>query len=257
MVINGGTNNPNNSSPLSPSLSNQSRFLTMIPYSPNKKYRSVTMGLTDQNPFNQVSCSGGWQVVDRPKRTAAIQWYDRSPFQLVIVGILDQSVTHSATTPFEDAVQLRSWLSAPNVAASVIQPPTVTLKGPVLGNDLTWVVYSVSWDDALRDASGELIQQNVTITLYEYNPPFPSSTQRSSPTATAAKNNGAGSTRNYTIRSGDTLAGIASQQLKGVKLSTAESMIIDANRNDPTINLRSPNQILTTLVGKTIKIPSA
>lgn len=240
--------------PAPPHMAN--RLLIMTPYSPNKSYKPVTVGIAGPIPFSQVSGSGGWQIVDRPKRTAATQWYDRSPFQLVVTAILDQSVTHSATTPFEDVLQLRSWLSAPEVNASVIQPPTITLKGPTLGNDLTWVVYSIAWNDALRDPySAELIQQNIVITLYEYNPPFPTGTKKSSPAATAAKNNGNATTKNYVVKQGDTLAKIASQQLKGTKLSTAESMIIFANKNDPTLNMRSPNQILTILVGKTIKIP--
>jgi LysM repeat protein len=245
-----------NSAP--PLLANKRTLLTLTPFSPNKVYHPVTMGIAGQIPLTQVSGSGGWQIVDRPRRAAATQWYDRSPFQLVIPAIMDQSVTRSATTPDEDVNQLLSWLSAPDVNATIIQPPTIKVHGPVLGTELTWVLYSLEHGDALRDSqSGQIIQQILTITLYEYNPPFPSLATGSGPAATAAKSNTGGSTKNYVVKAGDTLAKIASQQLKGVSLSKAESAIIDANRGDPSLNMRSPGQILTTLLGKTIKIPSS
>jgi len=234
------------------------RLLTLTPYSPNKAYHPVKMGIAGQVPLTQVSGSGGWQIVDRPRRAAATQWYDRSPFQLVIPAIMDQSVTYSATTPGEDVSQLLSWLSAPDVNATVIQPPTIKVNGPVLGTELTWVLYSLEHGDAIRNAqTGAIIQQALTITLYEYNPPFPSLVVGAGPAATAAKSNAGGTTKNYVVKSGDSLAKIASQQMKGVSLSKAESAIIAANRGDPALNMRSPGQILTTLLGKTIKIPSS
>jgi hypothetical protein len=254
MVFSGGTPNPTY---VPPAIQPPSRNLVLIPYSPNKTYKPVSIGIAGIVPLTQVTGSGGWQIVDRPRRVSATQWYDRSPFELVIPGILDQSVTNSATSPSEDVAQMISWMDAPDVNATVIQPPTITVRGPILGTELTWVVYSLNIKDALRDKStGEIIQQMVDITLYEYNPPFPS-LQRKSPTQTASKLNKSSSTKNYVVKAGDTLAKIATQQMKGVALSTAESKIIDANRNDPALNMRSPNQILTSLLGKTIKIPSS
>ena len=254
MVFSGGTPNPKYTPPAVPA---PSRNLMLIPYSPNKAYKPVAIGIAGVVPFNQVTGSGGWQIVNRPRRVSATQWYDRSPFQMVIPGILDNSVTNSATSPAEDIAQIVSWMDAPDVSATIIEPPTITVRGPVLGTELTWVVYSINIKDALRDKStGDIIQQLVDITLYEYNPPFPS-LQRTSPTQTASKLNKSSSTKNYVVKAGDTLAKIATQQMKGVSLSTAESKIIDANRNDPSLNMRSPNQILTSLVGKTIKIPSS
>ncbi len=51
-------------------------------------YSSIDFMLLGDATFN-LSGSGGWQVVDRPKQVAATQWFDRSPFQLQFDGLLD------------------------------------------------------------------------------------------------------------------------------------------------------------------------
>jgi len=281
---------------MSKSIVHDKSLLVLSPSSPNGSFRPVILGVAGDPTFNQATGSGGWQVVERPKQSAATQWYDRAPFQISIPCILDPTATHSPYSPDDDVRELRSWLSAPSLSANVIQPPTITINGPVIGTDLTWVVYSLSFDVALRAgmsgwsethqvdpskghqdmglradmyaythreqvfgqtyAPGAIMQQNLTIVLYEYNPPFPSSVKTSTPAQTARRNLKTASTRSYTVKSTDTLALIAASQM-GKASTTNEQAIIDANAGDKTLNLRSPNQILTTLVGKTIKIPAA
>lgn len=65
-------------------------FITITPAGAykNANYTPVIVKLFEHASYGP-SGSGGWQVVDRPKSTAATQWFDRSPFQLVFEGILD------------------------------------------------------------------------------------------------------------------------------------------------------------------------
>jgi LysM domain len=248
------------------------QLLKITPSSPNGapgQYRPVLLGIAGDPPITMVSGSGGWQVVDRPKLIAATQWFDRSPYQIVITAYIDPSVTGANTLPDNDVAQIMSWMDAPSVTSSVIQPPTLTLSGPLTAaNQFTWVLYDVEFDEAIRSfttsteigaISGWLMSQKVVLTLYEYNPPFPSTDVKKSPAATATKASSSGATKTYVIKKGDTLAGIASQQMKGSSLSLVarEGAIVALNASDPTLNFRSPNQVLTVLVGKTIRIPSS
>ena len=280
---------------MSKSITHDKSLLVLSPSSPNGSYRPVILGVAGDPTFNQATGSGGWQIVERPKQAAATQWYDRAPFQISIPCMLDPTTTHSPYYPDDDVRELNSWLSAPSLSANVIEPPTIKISGPVIGTELDWVVYSISFDVALRAgmsgwsethqvndlqghrddlrsdmyaythreqvfgltyAPGAIMQQSLTIVLYEYNPPFASSVKSSSPAQTARRNLKTSSTRSYTVKSNDTLAIIAASQM-GKASTVNEQAIIDANAGDKTLNLRSPNQILTTLVGKTIKIPAA
>jgi len=260
---------------MSKSITHDKSLLVLTPSSPNGSYRPVILGIAGDPTFSQAGGSGGWQIVERPKQIAATQWYDRAPFQISIPCIIDPTATLSPYRPDDDIREMLSWLSAPSISSNVIQPPTIKISGPVLGTDLTWVAYSISMDAALRAGTngfveygrrnkvigqtyspGAVMQQHTTVVLYEYNPPFPSSTNTSSPAQVARRNLKTASTRSYVVKANDTLAQIAAQQM-GKASTSNEQAIIDANAGDKTLSLRSPNQILSSLVGRTIKIPVA
>ena len=92
---------------------------------------------------------------------------------------------------------LESWLDVmPN--SSNYQPETFTLTGPVPGVAVStsqlreWFIFSMSFTNAIRDNStGNRIQQQFDITLYEYQTPIPggnsTATATSSPSAKVAK----------------------------------------------------------------------
>ena len=272
-------------------------LLIVTPSSPNGavgEYFPVPIALAGNPTFDKITGSGGWQVVERPKQKAATQWYDESPYELTISGILDLTVTRSSHTVDQDVAQIISWQKVPTLHASVIQPPTLRLSGPVLGTDLTWVVYSVKWGEAIRVANidsgsggggrgpgqgggppdntipgstplnggtlyyggtGSLMQQAFEMVLYEYIPPFPST---STPTATHKKNTTNLSSKTYTIVKGDTLAKIALKTMGSAKIENQQD-IIAANGGgyvNARIKIRSGSQI-AGLVGVKIRIPSA
>jgi hypothetical protein len=245
------------SRPVAPVTRQVDTLLVMTPYSPNGKYSPVTVGILGDPEYAQVTGSGGWQIVERPKQIAATQWFDRSPFQITIEVMLDRSVTRSRRTVDQETAEIFSWLSAPTSRATVVQPPTIKIKGPVLLADLTWVLYSVKMVAAIRNFStGLLDQQHVSIVLYEYNPPFPSSNRSSSPSNIARLASRGGDGGIHVVGAHDTLAKLAARYLGRATVAN-EQAIINANKHDKTLRLRSPNQLLTSLVGKTIRIPDA
>lgn len=163
---------------------------------------SVVAALLGDSTYGPIQGSGGWQIVDRPKTIAATQWYDRSPFQLTMTLLLDDSFSTvssgGVTINTESMCQiLESWLDVmPN--SSNYQPETFTLTGPVPGVAVStsqlreWFIFSMSFTNAIRDNStGNRIQQQVDITLYEYQTPIPggnsTATATSSPSAKVAK----------------------------------------------------------------------
>lgn len=219
--------------------------LTVTPVMPAGT--SVIFGMIGEASFEPVSAgsSGGWQVVDRPRQKAATQWYDASPMSLVLKLILDgagQSIE-------PDAARLFSWQYAPDGA---MQPPILSVAGPldVQAKALYYFVYDVKFDqdNVIRDDSGNRLQQNIDLTLYEYVPATAAVLTSHSPAQVAQKALAAStsttSRRTYTVKAGDTLSGIAARELGNASLWTT---IASAN------NIRDPNAIQ---VGQVLVLPS-
>jgi hypothetical protein len=166
------------------------------------RYSKILLNLIGNATYNQ-SGSGGWQVVDRPKMVAATQWYDRSPFQLQFEAVLDNGnsnvgSTHvvssstqvydqyndtktfqidqvflnsTANSSVEDScIALESWMDK---VTGMLTPPILKLEGPIPGTQRYWVLYNLEFTEAVRDRdTGDRIQQNCKITLYEFQPPY-------------------------------------------------------------------------------------
>ena len=168
------------------------------PYSGVLTYSQVNMALIGDATFGQSSSSGGWQVVDRPKMAAAIQWFDRAPWTLSFEAYLDKTRTEggqflgpapvtpgsgtiaqpaSANNVEDYCAQLKLWMDP---IPGQLQPPVLTISGPVPeaswmpgGNIQAWVLYNVEFAEAIRDLqTGFRTLQKVKITLYEYLPPL-------------------------------------------------------------------------------------
>jgi hypothetical protein len=187
------------------------RIITLTPIN-NKKYQPLrfAMGGTGDAKYNQAGSggSGGWQIVDRPKRVAATQWFDRSPWALTLDLIMDNVITQTAPSQLSaafpgsktttnltganlqtisdyndvlsystpdfvnietDCSTLESWL---DVIPNTLSPPILSVSGPVPGTQHLYCLYSLEFQEALRHAKeGWRYQQNVNLVLYEYNPP--------------------------------------------------------------------------------------
>ena len=193
--------------------------------------------------------NGGWQIVDRPRLVAITQWYDRSPMQLDMPLVIDSATIWGAAYPHRSIESLcltvDQWQDR---TPGLQQPPILAISGPVPGQQHQWVVKSVSFGEALRDpVAGYRWQQNVTLTMYEYNSALVSLGAAGTPAqaATAALNaqEASQSFTVYQVVKGDTLSSIAAHVMGSYKYWTTLATLN---------NIRDPN---TLTPGQIIKIP--
>ena len=180
---------------------------------------SITFALIGDATYNPATGGqGGWQTVDRPREVAGMQWYDRSPMQLVLPLLLDAEIVNGAAgTPIEYTCQLLDgWQDK---IPGTNMPPVFSVTGPVPGIQHQWCIYTLSFTEAIRDPqAGFRTQQKVDLTLYEYNSVLQSTLNTPGPAAQAAylnaqQNNGALGFFVYQVVAGDTLETIAARLL--------------------------------------------
>jgi hypothetical protein len=200
--------------------------------------------------MDQVSGSGGLQVIDRPRQTAATQWYDRSPFQLTLNFILDTTIT--SATPIDDMEQMQTWLESAANSGTIIQPPYLTITGPTPGTARRWMLSTLTEKSRLYTPAGDQLQVIGVAVLYEFNPPYPYSS--TSPAKTAQQNSQGKSHKTYIIKAGDTILKIAASQM-GKASTVNEQAIKDANPK--IIGTTKITTNLTPLAGRIIAIPAA
>jgi hypothetical protein len=213
-------------------------------------YRPVTLMVMGEAEQSQVSGSGGVQVIDRPRRVAATQWFDRSPFMLTLNFIMDATITSS--TPISDFAELERWLEAPTTSGTIIQPPYLSISGPTPGTSRHWMLSTLTEKTRLYTPSrGELSVTGVAV-LYEFQPPYPY--KSTSPAKNQRQTTTSKTSKTYTIKAHDTILKIAA--LKMGKASAENGMdILNMNRN--VLGNAKMTVNLTNFVGKVIRIPSS
>jgi LysM repeat protein len=201
--------------------------------------RSVTAELGPQVPAVSGG-RGGWAEVQRPRRPAAIEWQGAGLRQATVQLFLDGFASNRAITGSLSALEAM----APTGATS--EPPTVTVTGawPVPGG-VTWVIQDLAVSDqVLRASDGRPVRAMVTVSLLEHREPelVVRSTAAKRAQSKQSTTPRAGS-RTYTVRSGDTLAGIAAAELGSAKRW----------QEIATLNgIRDPNRLT---VGQKLRMP--
>jgi len=201
------------------------RVVTISPVNTSNSGNPITFGLVDDATYNQVTGSGGWQVVDRPKITSATQWFDRSLWQLSMSLILSSDITNNKSTYVNptsttkisvenECYEIENWI---NPVSGSYEPPVFTISGPVPGVQHYWIIYSVEFGAAIRDPlSGYRYQQEVKLVLYEYSPPYTSKVNSVVPSGFVSNfqynvNDQPVAVTTYIVAPGDTGAKIASK----------------------------------------------
>jgi hypothetical protein len=224
------------------------RTVTLTPINPPGA--SLTFALWGNATYKNASAStgvSGFQVLDRPRQTAAIFWYDRPLYEIdlpltltstTLYGVPGESVEFQCLT-------LESWQEK---VPGFTQPPVLNMTGPVPGQQRQWVVYTLAFGEAIRDSqAGFRTQQQVKVTLYEYiaplvttgNTPTPAQSAQQALTASSASQ----SYLLYTVRVGDSLASIAARFLGAY---TKWTVLASLN------NIRTPNNLTP---GQVIQVP--
>lgn len=166
---------------MSPSNPTASKFVQLTPLSlSTPSFTFALAGNTGDATYGLASNggSGGWQIIDRPKRTAATQWFDRAPWSLSMDLIINKSITNASQnfdpkSPLLNIEDVCGSLEATlDAIPGTLEPPLFSVTGPVPGIQHIWFVYSIEFQEALRHPTqGWRYQQNLNMVLYEYVPP--------------------------------------------------------------------------------------
>lgn len=124
----------------------------------------VIARLGDERP--EVSAGyGGWEEVERPKRTTVTTWKGQPARRLTLPILLDG---FAANVPVEYAIAQLERMALPLPGG---EPPTVRFNAQgnhLPGKALVWVVDDIQWGDAIMNAGGERVRQAATLELLEY-----------------------------------------------------------------------------------------
>jgi hypothetical protein len=110
---------------------------------------------------------GGWNEVERPKRTTVTTWRGQPARRMSVSLLLDN---FEAGRSIEDDIRRLERLALPRPGG---QPPTVKVSAPggvipPTYEALPWVVDGIDWGDALMNVYGNRTRQEVTLTLLQY-----------------------------------------------------------------------------------------
>lgn len=145
---------------------------------------------------------GGFEEIQRPRRTAFLEWRGRSLPRLALDLVLDGWATGASQEGF--IRNLERWAQpAPETGN---QPPPIFVGGPVPTDPtVPWVIDALEWgDDVLRREDGQRVRQGFTLTLLEFVQPDLALRRSAAPKA---------ATRTYVVKAGEHLGEIAARQL--------------------------------------------
>jgi hypothetical protein len=158
---------------------------------------------------------GGWQMVARPRRQALTAWMGHEPFSMDLPLLLDGFVNNFSVEARCSALER---MARPPKEGD--EPPLVKVIGPVPHADLTWVINSIRWGDALRSSTGPRVRQFVTLSLVKYiaddRVQLTSAAARARAKAVPSSTAGGkpvNPTAPYVVKAGDTLSSIAASIL--------------------------------------------
>ena len=215
-------------------------------------YRNVTVMVMGNAEMSQASGSGGVQIIERPRRVAATQWYDRAPFQMKLPFVMDATIT--SRTPMDDMDELQRWLEAASTSGTIIQPPYITLTGPTPGINRRWMLSTLTEKSRLYTPTGGQLQVMGDAVLYEFNPPYPYAS--TSPTRHHRQISTSKTTKTWTIRPGDTILKIAASP-RGMGRASAANELAIRDANPHILGHTKITTNLASLSGTVLRIPAA
>lgn len=205
---------------------NIGRFYTFNP----SRGKSVTIRRGDGAP-KMTAGGGGWETVDRPRRTGFTQWSGGDPYQMDIPVLFDGWANGRSQ---EAAISMLNQMKMS--PGPWLPPPTVTIIGLVPVKGATWVIQNIEWgDDVIWQADGESgyrLRQDAVVQLLQFVAEDRLTIRKQSPPI-----------KLHIVRKGDTLANISKREYGTTKYV---AMLKKAN------NIRDPNHLK---LKSTVKLP--
>lgn len=216
---------------------------------------SVTVGL-DADPITVPSGYGGWTVISRQRRVGLTTWEGKDPIRMTVPVLFDGLADGTSQ---EVLISRLSRMALPPTTGG--EPPQVRISGTGVPNPgpTHWVIENLQWgSNVVRDFASNgvhaRLRQDCVVNLLEYRAEDVAAFKSISPglvhnnSTTTSKGGKSGWPKNYTVKSGDTLAGIAAHEYGD---ASKWRKISDANNiRDPNI-IKQPSQ-----VGRVLKIPA-
>lgn len=125
----------------------------------------VTARLSDERP-NVEQGFGGWEEIERPRRAPLTTFRGTPALHLTLPILLDAWKSGASIERQIAALSRMGHASAANG-----EPPHVTISatgGAISYQGRQWLVADLSFGDALMNASGNRVRQQVTLSLIEY-----------------------------------------------------------------------------------------
>lgn len=109
---------------------------------------------------------GGWETLDRPGRPQMTAWNGTPAVTWSLPLSLDRF--EAGLSVERNVATLKSW----GQPADDGEPPRLVVTAPAGRGDQTarWVIQDIAWLEQVRNASGERVRQDLTLSLLEYVP---------------------------------------------------------------------------------------
>lgn len=123
--------------------------------------------LRGADPPTMTAGGGGWETVERPRRTAFVQWTNPVPYQMTVPILFDG---------FAKNRNLESDISAVNQMkmspGDLIPPPTLQIDGALPVKGATWVITDIDWGTnviwSAKDGRGYRLRQDAVLQLLQF-----------------------------------------------------------------------------------------
>jgi len=126
---------------------------------------SVNARLSDERP-DITQGYGGWEEVERPRRSPITTFKAPPGLHLTLPILLDGWASGTSVEPQITALERMGLMTGANG-----EPPKVKIQGrgqAIPYQARTWVIDTLTWGDALMNANGDRVRQQVTLALLEY-----------------------------------------------------------------------------------------
>ena len=169
-----------------------------------------------KDPPTMTDGYGGWTVRNRPRRQGLTVYAGHEPYTMELPLLFDG---FRENDPVDAELSALERMARP--PADYQEPPLVRVTGPIPHADLQWVINGIRWGTSVRNEGGYRVRQEVTLTLLRYiaedRVNVKGSAERARSKTSGSTSSGGGSVKLYTVKSGDTLSGIAAKLLGNYK----------------------------------------
>jgi hypothetical protein len=128
---------------------------------------SIVRVMRGTAPPKMTGGMGGWQIVNRPRRSGITQWTGYEPYQMEVPVIFDG--WHNQESVEDDIRRLNMM----QTGMPYQPPPTLQIDGALPISGATWVISTIDWGDIVywkQTPTGDFVRlrQDAVVHLLQY-----------------------------------------------------------------------------------------